>query len=250
MRRACRWLLTVLFVLQMGCCCNKGQYECTTGCPMPVKNVYANPTYPHAEVLNCLLLPLDDPMHIADFSMYEDDMVLEVVRSFGKEQYFSLQYDPQFNESQYTIVDLETGMIDRVRLGAIGEKYNSEAVLKVSINDYRPFPPMRMKVKAALIDTRTGERIWAFDQVFDADDADVINAMKLWWNSNIAGGDTRRNRFDLATVRPSFFNKFVFHTMARSYVVARVANAHAAEAKAAAQAGTVGYTNGYMRRCR
>lgn len=233
-------LLLGLAVMISGCC-KKSCYECPTGCPLLVKNVYANPTYPHEQVLNTLLLPLDNPMNIADFSMYNEDMVLEIVRSFGKEQYFSVQYDPEFDETDKTIVDLETGTLDRIRLGAVGEKYNSQAVLKVSINDYRPYPPMRMKVKAALIDTRSGERIWAFDQVFDADDADVINAMKLWWNSNIAGGDTRRNRFDLATVRPSFFNKFVFHTMARSYVVARVANAHAA---AAAEQGK------YGRRCR
>ena len=206
--------------------CSGKSLEKPTGCPISVDNVYSNPGYRHSGLLNVLLLPLDNPMCIENFDMHHEEMVLAILRSFGKEHYFNLHHDPHFDETACNVIDMETGMYDRVKLGAIGEEYNSQAVLKVSVNDFRAYPPMRMKVKAVLIDTSTAERIWAFDHVFDADDANVINAMKLWWNSDIAGGDTNRNRFSLATVRPSFFSKFVFHSMARSYDVARVENVH------------------------
>jgi len=223
----CERLLRFLAVLLVGlglsgCFCQN--YEVPSGYPLPVDNVYSNPQYQHSDILNVLLLPLDNPMDIEDFDLHHDEMVLAILRGFGKAHYFNLHYDPRYDETAGRVMDLETGMIDRVKLGAIGEEYNSQAVLKISVNDLRTFPPMRIKVKAALIDTETGERIWAFDHVFDADDANVINAMKLWWNSNIAGGDVKRNRFDLATLRPSFFMKFVFHSMVRSYVQERVEN--------------------------
>ena len=72
-----------------------------------------------------------------------------------------------------------------------------------------------------MLDPNTGERIWAFDQVFDADDAEVENSMRLWWNTRMAGGDSS-NRYKLNKLRPRFFMNFVFYTLAGSYADFRV----------------------------
>ena len=207
-----------------------------TGCSIEIDNVYADPAYDHGEIVNVLVLPFDNPMHITDFKLHHDELVHALLRNFGKYHYFNLQFDPFFDEFSGRLINLDTGKMERLKLGAVGQEYNADAVLKVSINDYRAFPPMRMRIKAMLVDANTGEKVWAFDHVFDTDDADVVNDIRRWWNSNIAGGDKRRNRFALATVRPSMFNNYVFERMAQSYASTRVDNVRKVQYQAAEEA--------------
>jgi hypothetical protein len=59
--------------------------------------------------------------------------------------------------------------------------------------------------------------------------------MRVWWNSHIMGGDTLRNRFELALVRPSMFQNYVFYRVAHSYGDARERNVMASEKQAMEQ---------------
>lgn len=200
-----------------------------TGCPIVLNNVYTNPDYPHDQVVNVLLLPIDDPMCNADLSFHKDEIIQAVLRNFGKMHYFNLQYDHHFHDISSDFMSLSTGYVDRLKLGALGCEYNVQAVLVISVVDYRPYPPMQMHVKAMLLDVASSEQLWGFDHVFDFDDANVVNDMRIWWNSHIMGGDTLRNRFDLALVRPSMFQNYVFYRVARSYGESRENDAHLAE---------------------
>lgn len=193
---------------------------------MPVDNVFTDPTFEHGQVVNVLLLPIDDPYGVQDMELHYRNITNSVLQEFGKYNYFQIQRAPDIYTRVGPFIDLHTGQVDRVVLGTVGNEYNVDAVMMVSIEDFRAYPPMRMRLKAALIDTQTGVRIWAFDHTFDTDDADVINGMRVWWNAYVAGGD-RRNRFHLATVRPTLFTNYVFHTVARSYGISRVENAKA-----------------------
>ena len=214
-------ILLLLIVLFVGC--HRYSKEIPTGAPMSFNNVYASPTYNHSKVMNLLILPINNVFQINELEAHRKEITLAVLRNFGKFHYFNLQYDRDFSKKSDAVVDLETGKVDRVKLGAIGGEYRADAVFQMSISETQVFPPMRMNVKAAIIDTQTAEIIWAFDHVYDTDDANIVNAMRVWWNSRIAGG-SYKNRFDQATVRPSLFFNFVFYTMARTYSKARVEN--------------------------
>lgn len=216
-------LLTVLFVfLLVGC--HSYKKEIPTGRNMKMTNSVAHPTYDHGKIMNLLVLPIDNTYKDESVALHHQDLTMSAIRNLSKFNYFNVQYDPHFSAvAANDIVNLATGFIDPVRIGAVGEEYNAQGVMQISIDEFQAFAPMRLKLKAVIIDTETGERVWAFDQTFDADDASVINAMRIWWNTRIAGGDPR-NHFDITMVRPSIFSNFAFFSMARSYAEARVRN--------------------------
>ncbi len=203
--------------------CNAYKKQIVTGKGVRVENVYANPYYDHSQVLNVLLLPVENTMNYRDVEEHRTLLTQSLLRNFSRFHYFHLQYDPDYPSTRKSIIDLNTGSIDRVKMGAIGKEYNADAFLKMNITEYRPFFPMLLKVKAVLVDANTGERIWSADQIFDVDEAEIYNSMRLWWNTRMAGGDAS-NRFNLNKLRPGFFANFVFYRIAESYGKAREEN--------------------------
>lgn len=214
--------------------CGSYRREQVTGHPIAIDNAYADPSYDHSRIVNVLVLPVDNPLGEIEFDRHSENLLLAMLRNWGKFNYFNIQYDPEYPSVAGRLVDLDTGFIDRVKLGEVGRRYGAQAVLKISVMDYRPFSPMRMKVKGWLVDCELGTRIWAFDHVFDADDADVVNGLRLWWNRRMAGGDVQ-TRFSVSKLRPSVFANFVFHTMAYSYERSRILNAEAVADESAAE---------------
>ncbi len=203
--------------------CAKVQREIPTGEPMAVNNVYANPGYDHSDIRNVLLMPLDNFMEHDSVEFHRDMLTTSLVRNFGKFNYFNIFYDRHFAATSGRVIDLDTGTLDRMKLGEVGITYHAEGVLQVSVDEFHPYPPMRLKLKAYLYDSNSGDRVWAFDHVFDTDDAEVVNAMRYWWNTRIAGGDVR-NHFEVGRIRPTLFANFVFYTLANSYGEARLNN--------------------------
>lgn len=208
--------------------CGKYDRECVLRTPMPYDNVYANPGYDHSHILNVLVLPLDNPMCDLEIERNEDRFMESILSSFGKYNFFNVYTDPHYHETAGKIVNLNTGFIDRAKLGEVGRIYNVDAVMQISITDYQPFEPMRMKVKGALVDTNTGERVWHFDHTFDGDDQAMVNALRCWYNQNMAGGD-KTTKFQVSKIRPSVFQSFIFTSMAEAYEETRLRNTIAIE---------------------
>jgi hypothetical protein len=217
-------VLSALVLLMGLIACHPYEKQVPTGSPISIQNVYANPSYDHGRILNVLVLPIDNPLNNTEVFRHQHDLAEGILRNFGKFHYFNLQYQEEAPIGLKQAVDLNTGRIDRLKIGTLGKEYNSQAVLQICITEYRPFAPMRMNVKAVLIDTNTGEKIWAADQVFDADDAVIVNGMRYWWNERKAGGDDQ-NRFSASSLYPTFFNDFIFYSLAESYQLARISNA-------------------------
>ncbi|MCB1135194.1 MAG: hypothetical protein KDK78_02895 [Chlamydiia bacterium] len=211
-----RCVLVLLGLVSFCACSTFHRREITSGPWMQTRNTYAHPAYPHRQVLNVLVLPVQNPQGSEDVELHRERLLQTAMNSFGKFGYFNLQYDPVFFDTSGPLMDLDTGFIDRNKLGAVGTEYNADAVLQISVREFRPYPPMRMTVKAMLVDTNTGERIWHFDHVFDTDDNDVVNLMRIWWNDRMAGGKPE-NRFEFDRLRPSVLSSFVFYTMAQTY---------------------------------
>ncbi|SCA63890.1 hypothetical protein SCG7109_BK_00060 [Chlamydiales bacterium SCGC AG-110-M15] len=192
-----------------------------SGSSVNLDNVYANPSYDHAQINNVLLLPIANPDDNHFVKEHNDRLRQSFIKNMAKFNYFYIQYDRDLENQREKVVDMESGSYDRLRLGVLGNAYNAQGILALSISEYRPFFPMTMRIRGTLFDANTGERIWSFDQVFDTDDATVENSMRVWWNSRMAGGD-QFNRYELNKLRPSFFMNFVFHTMADTYGNSRV----------------------------
>jgi TolB-like protein len=213
-------IITYLFTMTS---CQLFRKQIPTGSAFPATNVYANVSYDHSKLQNVYLLPVDNPFEDPTIEMNRDEFAKSLLRNFAKYHFFHIDYDKFYPKNAERVIDLSTGKIDRFKIGYLSKEHNAQAVMKVSIDEYQPFFPMRIRVKAMLIDSSSGERIWAFDEVFDSDDANVVNGMRYWWNAKKAGGFSS-NRFSLNVLRPEFFTSYAFDTMADSYGRARVAN--------------------------
>lgn len=206
--------------------CHPYKKQIPTGPAKRVENAYSNPSFDHSKVMNVILLPVGNPLEMRQITAQDREIILNVLRNFGKFHYFNLQTVDRKQVDDGEVVNLETGEVDRFKLGELGKRYHAQAALKISLQELRTFTPLMTKIKAALIDTETGERIWAVDDVFDAEDANVVNAMRVWWNSRIAGGGTEE-RFEANMISPGFFMNFVLYEVARSYAEMRIENVQA-----------------------
>ena len=203
--------------------CHPYEKQVTTGDPLVLDNAYANPAYPHSKLTNVLLLPLENPLNNKHIDHYNKLITLSVLRNFGKFNYFNIQFQEAPELAEKNIVDLQTNTYDRALLGAIGKEYNAQGILKISLLDFSPYPPMNAKAKAVLFDAETGEEVWSFDQVFDAEDVDTMNSLRMWWNVRKAGGHPHQ-RFENSLVRPSLFIDYFSYQISQSYNSSRENN--------------------------
>jgi hypothetical protein len=61
---------------------------------------------------------------------------------------------------------------------AAREKLNCDGVLFAELTQYRPYPPLAVGWKLKLAEARTGEILWAVDEVFDASQPAVENGAR------------------------------------------------------------------------
>lgn len=203
--------------------CNPYSKEIPTGRPLKIDNVYTNPSYDYTQLVNVLLLPIGNPLENTSVQSHKQTLVNEIIRNFSKFHYFNIQYDTKNNIVPGSIVNLSTDSVNKAALGALGEKYHAQGILKIDVVELQVFAPMRIHVKASLLDSNKGDLLWAIDQVFDADDAEVMNGLRMWWNTRMAGGDDY-NRFEIKKITPSFFLNYVFYSVADSFGRSRVKN--------------------------
>lgn len=232
MRTKLSFFCTLAFLLAVLSACHPFKKEIPTGSPFKLDNVYASPTYDHGKIVKALMLPIDNPRADDGVVRYEKEFISASLKNFGKFNYFFLQYDQDFSKIAQAndAIDVKTGKFHRMKLGEIAREYQAQALIKVSVSEFRPFFPMFIKVKASMIDVQTGEVVWVIDQVFDASDADIVNGMRMWWNSTKAGGNDSL-RFNSALNRPSAFLDYVFYSLAKSYGDVRARNLEAIDSE-------------------
>lgn len=65
----------------------------------------------------------------------------------------------------------------------------ADAVLFVDLTAYSPYPPLKLGIRAKLVDIRSGEMLWNFDNLFDTNEPSVVNAArKHYLDSNPSSG--------------------------------------------------------------
>ena len=58
------------------------------------------------------------------------------------------------------------------------EKYNADGVMLMGITDYSPYVPLRIGVKAQLIELKSEKIIWGIDELFDGGREDVLYGVR------------------------------------------------------------------------
>ena len=58
--------------------------------------------------------------------------------------------------------------------------YGCDAVLFCDLTTFRPSPPLAIGLRLKLVDVKTGKIIWAADEIYDANNADVRKAAQIY----------------------------------------------------------------------
>lgn len=92
-------------------------------------------------------------------------------------------------------------------LAKIAEQYGADGVVFTDLTAFRPFRPLALGIRAKLATTADIRLVWAFDEIFAADDSAVANSVRHYHMK----GD-RHTPFDLsstALISPSRYAAYV-----------------------------------------
>ncbi len=95
-------------------------------------------------------------------------------------------------------------------LVALTRRYRADGVLVGSVTDYRPYPPLRLGVRAELISTTTGVVRWSADALFDANDRDTRRSLEAYHQRNVASTDSLL-AWEVLLVSMDRFTRFACH---------------------------------------
>jgi hypothetical protein len=101
-------------------------------------------------------------------------------------------------------------------LALLGQKFGAQAVLFVDLTAYGPYRPLTLGIRAKLATVADRRIVWSFDEIFDANQPTVTNAVRHFYLHDEMG-DVPFDRSSDALSSPSRFAAYaadtVFHTL-------------------------------------
>ena len=94
------------------------------------------------------------------------------------------------------------------QIATLHKELDCDAVLMGAITTYQPYPHMRMGLQLKLLDLRSGQLVWAIDQVWDTADARLEERLKKFFSKHMRK-DYEPLGYRLALTSPRAFEKFV-----------------------------------------
>ena len=142
------------------------------------------------------------------YPQVSEDVTESLHQSLQKKQWFNLsllkQTDTAWNalevkpDSAYTLEQLMTA---RKLLG-------TDALLIGTVTSYSPYPRMAMGLQLKLVDLRTGQVVWAIQQIWDTADKATQERIKRYFDQQLRA-DFSPIGEQLATLSPINFIKFI-----------------------------------------
>jgi hypothetical protein len=136
------------------------------------------------------------------------DITESLHQSLQKKQRFTLSLLKQSDAAWATLdvkpdsaYTLEQLMSARKLLGA-------DALLMGTVTSYSPYPRMAMGLQLKLVDLRTGQAVWAIEQIWDTADKATQERIKKYFNKQLRS-DFSTIGEQLATLSPINFVKFI-----------------------------------------
>ena len=94
------------------------------------------------------------------------------------------------------------------QIAMLHKELDCDAVLMGAITTYQPYPHMRMGLQLKLLDLRSGQLVWAIDQVWDTTEARLEERLKKFFSTHMRK-DYEPLGWRLALTSPRAFEKFV-----------------------------------------
>jgi TolB-like protein len=100
-------------------------------------------------------------------------------------------------------------------LAAARQALSADAVLFGTIQRYMSFPHLQMSLTLKLVDTRSGQLLWAFEDVWDSGDKTVERRMQNYFKNQMRTGYEPIN-WQILVTSPLAFNGFVAWEVAKT----------------------------------
>jgi hypothetical protein len=113
------------------------------------------------------------------------------------------------SDPQYTSIPADSlSGLTFEQIALLHKELDCDAVLMGVITTYQPYPHMRIGLQLKLLDLRSGQLVWAIDQVWDTTDARLEERLKKFFSAHMRK-DYEPLGYRLALTSPRAFEKFV-----------------------------------------
>jgi hypothetical protein len=209
MKRLCwrRWAAALALVLPWlwlgtGCVSYKGG-ELVAGTPYKPTNVFGRDTALSPGIRRVAMLPITCPVELEDGRAMVGTVPQEELsktRRFELASVSTADLVAWTGKKQLRTVEvLPQELLQKVR-----EVLGCDAVLFSELTQFKAYPPLAVGWSFKLVDARTGQLLWAADELFDASHPDVVTGARHYQaDHGQVGGSLGDTRFILLT--PSAF---------------------------------------------
>jgi len=90
----------------------------------------------------------------------------------------------------------------------LSEQFGADGVMFIDLHSYRPYRPISLGVRSKLVDLKSGEFMWAVDEVLDAGSASVMVSANTYEKANRVQSISLKTN-NSVTQSPRLFTNFV-----------------------------------------
>jgi hypothetical protein len=192
-------LVPVCFILSIGItspgCSKNGSYLSSHG--EVSKNLSA--------IKNVHLVELQNKTQYPQIS---EDITESLHQSLQKKQWFNLSVLKQTDAAWEALEVKPDSAYTLEQLLAARKLLGTDALLIGTVTSYSPYPRMAMGLQLKLVDLRTGQVVWAIQQIWDTADKATQQRIKKYFDQQLRS-DFSPIGEQLATLSPLNFIKFI-----------------------------------------
>ncbi len=173
---------------------------------------YLNPRANFPSVGRVVLLELDNLSARQDLS---ESLTQTLADELSKRHLFSVQKVMR-SEPIWQTMNLDAVKSHSLEdLAAIRQTFGADAVLYGTIQRYVSFPHLQTGLTLKLIDLRSGQLLWAFEDVWDSTDKAVERRMQSFFKEQMRSGYEPMD-WQILVTSPRAFERFVAWEVART----------------------------------
>lgn len=173
---------------------------------------YINPNADFATVGKTVVFELDNRTANQNITIPLTNAIRDLIQ---KKHIFSLRTVLRRDQA-WRDLDLEEAASYSIKeLAEIRKQLKADAVIFGYISQYIPYPHMMLGLHLKMVDLRTGQLLWALEQVWDSTDRRVERRMKIFYERSMRDGYEPFG-WRLMITSPKAFNKFVVDEVAQT----------------------------------
>jgi len=136
------------------------------------------------------------------------DVTDSLYQSLQKKQRFNLSLLKQTDAAWETIEVKTDSFCTLEQLLAAHKQLGTDALLMGTVTSYSPYPRIAIGLKLKLVDLRTGQVVWAVEQIWDTADKSTQERIEKYFDKQLRS-DFSPIGEQLATLSPLNFIKFI-----------------------------------------